>query len=142
MKKTSKLFFALAATVLSVNAFAAKATVPMTLSYVDNTTRSGDVFYGDLVNYNITVGPTIEKNGGTVQVAAQTDGSLQAVGMFYADGSGYICQTTGGDLALNPALYTGDVITINMALDAEGNLDCACTGSACDVSASHIKKIA
>lgn len=141
MKKTCKLFLALAATLISFNTFADPApTTAISLKFINNTPRSGNIMYGDFINFQQILGATIERNGGTLEVTDQADSSMQGAALIYSSGDGKFCQTTGGgNIAVNPALYTGDLITITMTQDAQGNLNCSCTGSACDVSVA-VKK--
>lgn len=95
--------------------------------------------YGDFVNMQQILGPTIERNGGTVDVTDQADSAMQSAALIYSNGDGQFCLAPGGNLALNPSLYTGDLITITMTQDAQGKLNCSCTGSACDVSVAGKK---
>lgn len=138
MLKKSKIAFALAALFISHFASADQQIMNLKMSFVDKLPRSGNVFteMGGRTKH----GPVIERNGGTVSWShLARNSNSQLMGIEFASGWGFYCLGDTGNVVLNMAKYTGDVITVSLDNIGDDGLNCSCTGSACDVSASKQK---
>jgi hypothetical protein len=142
MKVKSKIMIAVATIFLSNLAFAAKDTPSIKLAFVNNMKYSGSAFMENSTTGDDVTGPVVERNGGTGTYSYDTtDGQQWAlVGLMFAGGMGAYCIQDDGNLALNIGNYKGDTITITYTGFVDGEMQCTCTGSACDVSTTTHKK--
>lgn len=142
MKRIGKLLLVSIILVISNVAFAAKDT-QINITFVDMTDRSGNATTIDAMSGTLQLGPVIERNGGQalMSISVEDGDGFQVPALMYAFGVTQYCNQGDGNMALNPALYTGDKVTVTFAgVDSYGNLQCTCSGSACDVSISRAKK--
>lgn len=137
MKKFSKLFLMTAGLFFACNVFAAKDNVTMNINFINMTFAGGNAFVFD-DNYNVTEGPSMQRNGGSVQWSPSLADSLYGMGIAYPNGMMETCAQGYESIVVNPEIYKGDLITVVMSTNnSTGNLNCTCTGSACDISLSH-----
>lgn len=140
MKNFNKLLLVIIALMISSVAFAVKDKT-MNITFINQTFSAGSPVLTDFASIMLT-GPKMAKGGSAQMSPAFPDDTLLAAGIMYPIGQGYACtQDEGrGVLALNPDIYKGDNIIIILTTDSEGKLACTCSGSACDVSLSHVRK--
>lgn len=140
MKRISKVLLVLTSCLISNLVFAAKDTT-MNITVINMTPNTGNIFYSDL-NGDMTKGAIVERNGGSVQIKQTFNDYLQLTGLQLVTNWGFYCSQNGeGNVVLNPTLYKGDNITITFTgFNSDGWLECTCSGSACDLSMTKIKK--
>jgi hypothetical protein len=116
----------------------------MHITFINNTTHTGNTFITSYDDSIYLSGPIIERNGGTAEMTATVgDTTLSIPGLALLDGMFLYCINGNGNVLLNPSLYKGDMITITFTSLGQGFfgvLQCTCSGSACDISMSPAKK--
>jgi hypothetical protein len=142
MKKTIQFLLILTTSIFTSVTFAAKDTT-MNILVINNTFSTGNAIIGNAQS-KLMIGPLLARNGGSGEMSPTVnDESLELIGIQYLNGITPICAQNDGLLALNPSIYKGDLITVTFTgTDANGNLQCTCSGSACDFSAAQPKKSA
>ncbi|MES2218620.1 MAG: hypothetical protein V4501_09450 [Pseudomonadota bacterium] len=115
--------------VLFAAAQLAFAGISIPITFYNYTSEGGAVFLGTAPE---VTGPVIGLNGDSVQWTPVVNGK-QIVGLQTS--SQQICFLTGGQLALNAALYTGDTISVVYGQQQfPTGITCGCLGSACDIA--------
>lgn len=133
MKRIGKALTFLVAILAANFALAAKDS-EMKITFINESANTGYAFLQN--NDDVTVGPIVERNGGSVQMSQTFQDNSQYLGMLTAGGYQRFCQQDAqGYLSLNPAAYKGDMIVISMTVEPKTfNLECVCVGSACEFS--------